>query len=102
MEPTVTNITGSNHQKVLLYMVIGAVAVVLAAVIMYLMASSSKKSAEKAAQAQLNTVSAALNEASVQTPTAPPSANPIKNLTPTANPVETTNPFNHTYENPFK
>lgn len=105
MEPTTTNIvsvTGGNRQKILFYGAVGSVAVVLAAALMYFVASLSQKTSNQAAQQQLENVSAALDQAAVQTPTAPPSANPIKDLAPAENPIETTNPFKYEYQNPFK
>jgi len=45
-------------------------------------------------------LNSALQEATIETSVAPPSANPFDEVSPNANPVEKTNPFK--YENPFE
>ncbi|MEK9201347.1 MAG: hypothetical protein AAB944_00070 [Patescibacteria group bacterium] len=93
-------IEGNKKQKIILYVALGVLAVL--GLLAYFIQSASRQAAEKAAIKQLENVSAALEQVTTETPTIPPSANPIKNLAPTANPIEKTNPFNHEYKNPFE
>jgi len=99
MEPSAD---GNKKQKIIFYAATGAVVLALVGLLVYVVQSSSRQAAEEAATKQLEDVSDALKRATVETPTTPPSANPIKSLIPTANPIEKTNPFNHEYKNPFE
>lgn len=90
-------------KKIMEYVAGGAVII---AVIGYFVFSYIRPATEQGGQEtagkQLEDVSAALENATIETPVSPPSANPVKNLAPTVNPIEKTNPFDYEYENPFR
>lgn len=90
-------------KKIMEYALGGAVIIVVIGYFVFsYIRSATEQERQETAGKQLEDVSAALENATIETPVSPPSANPVKNLAPTVNPIKKTNPFDYEYENPFR